>query len=136
MPTLAEVAASRKGKPIPKGASRLQLTVAAKNLTVVDDRTFKREVRERDRHQCRKCGRKVVQCVARIPERGEVHHVHGRRGDLRFETRAALLLCLSCHEQVTGRVNERWIILASKTFTIRQGEFTNASYPVSFERVA
>lgn len=94
VPTLAEVAASRKGKPISKGASRLQLTVAAKKLTVVDDRTFKREVRERDRHQCRKCGRKVLQCVARIPERGEVHHVHGRRGDLRFETRAALLLCL------------------------------------------
>ena len=124
------------GIACPKGESRLQRTVSTRKLRLVDAGAFRREVRTRDRFCCRKCGRKVLQCVARVPERGEVHHIHGRHGDLRFESRAALLLCLQCHEQITGRVNERWIIVASQTFTTRQGEFTDARHLVTFERIA
>ena len=135
-PTMDEVAADRVGKPIPKGPSRLQQSTAAKKLRIVGEAAFKREVRERDKWRCRRCERTVKALMTRSPERAEVHHLHGRRGDLRFDARAALLLCLECHELVTGRVNERWIILPTQTFTTRHGEYTDARAKVNFERVA
>lgn len=137
--TMAEVDAARRGKWLHKGQSRLEQTVAGRKVTVIDDKAFKSEVRARDRYQCRKCLRAVKVVVARVPERCEVHHIHGRGGDLRFESKAALCLCLTCHELVTGKVNERWIIVATKTFTMPSmpgREFTDARAPVQFERVA
>lgn len=137
--TMADMDAARAGKPLLKGTSRLQKTAAEDKRTLVDDAAFKREVRDRDTWHCRKCLRKVVQVVRRQPDRAEVHHIHGRGGDLRFESRCALLLCLGCHEQVTGRVNERWIIRPTKTFTVRSmpgKELTDARAKVTYERVA
>ena len=78
--------------------------------------------------------RKVIKSLARVPERGEVHHLHGRAGDLRFEPRAAVLVCLRCHERLTGRVNaHRLVVVSSQTFTIRQGTLTDATFPVQFK---
>ncbi len=139
LPTMAEMDAERRGKPLLKGQSRLERAVEDETLTVVDAKAFKSEVRARDRYHCRKCLRAVTVLVSRVPERAEVHHIHGRHGDLRFDSRCALLLCLRCHEQVTGRVNERWIIIATVTLTIPSlpgRELTDARYPVQFERVA
>lgn len=96
--------------PCPKPSSRLQARKAEDKVSVVDEKAFKLEVWTRDSHQCRKCERHVVKGVGRFPIRGEVHHIHGRAGDLRYDSRAALLLCLECHEQVTGRVAEKWIV--------------------------
>lgn len=137
LPTVDDVAATRVGKPITKGKTRLQETIEAKPLTKIDEKQFKGEVWTRDKGRCRCCGRKVVKTLARVPDRGEVNHIHGRTGDLRFEVRAAILMCLECHEQFTGRVNEhRLQIVASKTFTTRQGTFTDATFPVKFRKVA
>jgi hypothetical protein len=139
LPTVDEMAAerARKNEGFPKGKSRLEVRKDQKPLTVVDERTFKAIVWKRDDSHCRKCRRKVVKgLIKRVPERGEVNHIHGRLGDLRFEDRAALLLCLSCHELVTGKVNERWVILATKTFKIGEREYTDARFPVVFRRVA
>lgn len=139
LPTLAQVEASRRGKPLLKGPSRLEKTTVEDKRTLVDEATFKREVRERDQWQCRRCHRKVVPVIPRQPDRAEVHHIHGRGGDLRFESRCALLLCLGCHEKVTGRVNDRWVVVATKTFTMRSlpgKELTDARAKVTFERVA
>lgn len=137
LPTLAETEAARVGKPIDKGKTRLETKMDARPLTKVDEKTFKAEVWKRDRSHCRCCGRKVIKSIERIPERGEVNHIHGRTGDLRFEVRAALLMCLKCHERFTGRVNKhRLQIIATKTFTIRQGTFTDATYPVTFKEAA
>lgn len=136
LPTMAEVAASRRG-PIEKGKTRLELKVEAKPLTSIDEKDFKAQVWKRDQKRCRCCERKVVKSIERIPNRGEVNHIHGRTGDLRFEVRAAILMCLQCHERFTGRVNKhRLQILASKTFTIRQGTFTDATFPVTFKEIA
>lgn len=64
------------------------------------------------------------------------HHIHGRTGDLRHDVRAACLLCLQDHERVTGKVNEhRLVVIASKTFTTRQGAFTDARFPITFTRL-
>lgn len=136
LPTLAEIARSRAGKPLPKGKTRLEARVEAKPLTVVDEKTFRAEVWKRDKSRCRCCERKVQKIMGRVPERGEVHHIHGRGKDLRFEARAALLLCLKCHEKVTGRVNHRLAIVATKTFRLRDAEYTDAREPVIFKAVA
>lgn len=133
LPTMDEVAASRIGKPILKGKTRLEETIEQRPLTKVDEKEFRRLVWVRDLNCCRCCDRKVIKTPARVPERGEVNHLHGRTGDLRFEVRAAMLLCLKCHERFTGRVNEhRLVIIPTQTFTIRQGTFTDATYPVAF----
>lgn len=125
------------GKACPKPKTRLEEKADARPLTKIDEKQFKAEVWKRDGSRCRCCGRKVIKCLDRIPERGEVNHIHGRTGDLRFEVRAALLMCLQCHERFTGKVNQhRLIIVASKTFSIRQGTFTDATYPVQFQETA
>ena len=137
LPTLAEVERNRMGKPIQKGKTRVELLEDERKLTRVDEEAFKNKVWTRDRKRCRCCGRKVVKTLSRVPERGEVNHIHGRTGDLRFDDRAAILMCLKCHEKFTGRVHaHRLQIIATKTFTIRQGTFTDARFPVVFKEVA
>ncbi len=137
LPTSADVAARRVGRPIAKGKTRLEVRTATRPITKLEELTFRRLVWIRDRYRCRCCRRKVLKTLARIPERGEVNHLHGRVGKLRFEVRAALLLCLTCHERVTGRVNTpRLRIVASQTFTTTQGTFTDATYPVTCRRAA
>lgn len=135
--TVDEIAAERAGKPLPKGKTRVEVLADKKPLTTISEPEFRRQVRERDHHHCRCCGRAVVYCLARRPERGEVNHIHGRRGDLLVEVRAAILLCLACHERFTGRAFAHKLrIIASQTFTIPQGTFTDATYPVRFEEAA
>lgn len=123
-------------RAVPKGKSRVELKADAKPLTKVDEKAFKATVWKRDRDRCRCCHRKVLKTLSRVPERGEIHHIHGRGGDLRFEDKAALLLCLRDHERVTGRVSEKWSIVASATFTVKGQAFTDARQPVKFVRVA
>ena len=120
----------------PKSKTRLQEHVEAKPLVKVDEKTFRAAVWLRDKSICRCCGRKVQKVLGRVPERGEVHHIHGRGKDLRFEPNAALLLCLTDHERVTGRVNDKLVIVASKTFRMGEHEYTDARYPVTFRRAA
>lgn len=132
LPTLAEVQAERAGRPIPKGETRLQQTVRERPLTKVTDKDFRQAVWTRDKNRCRCCGRKVQKILGRVPERGEVHHVHGRTGDLRFEAKAALLLCLGCHERVTGKVNDKLVIVPTKFFEIRCEKYTDARATVTF----
>jgi hypothetical protein len=133
--TAEEVAAARAGQPLPKGKSRLEATIDERPLTVVDEKQFKKEVWHRDQHRCRWCERKAIKTIARVPERGEIHHIHGRGKDLRFEVKAACLLCAECHEKVTGRVNEKWIIVPSKTFRMRDETYTDARFPITFRRI-
>ncbi len=130
LPTLSD----RPRQAVPKGKTRLEVTVEQRPLTKVDEKAFRAEVWRRDKDHCRCCLRKVIKTIARVPERGEINHIHGRTGDLRHEVRASLLMCLRCHERFTGRVNaHRLQIIASQTFTIRQGTFTDATYPVIFK---
>jgi hypothetical protein len=135
LPSAMDVEASRKGKPLPKGKSRLEAKAEAAPLTKVTDAQFKKTVRDRDRMRCRRCGRKVKVCTERDPLRAEVHHIHGRLGNLRHEDRCAILTCASCHEKVTGKVNERWIVVGTKFLAIDGVERVDARAPVRFERI-
>jgi hypothetical protein len=132
LPTLA----TRPAPDLQKPKSRLQETKAIRPLLYVDQRAFLKEVRERDDWHCRRCRREVVVVLARVPERAEVHHVHGKRGELRFLAKAALLLCLECHELVTGRVNVRYVVVGTKFFDLHGQTYIDARFPVRFVRAA
>ncbi len=133
LPTPDEMYQERKGKPIPKGETRLETAVVDRTQAREDDAAFKASVWHRDRNRCRCCGRKVQKLLGRLPERGEVHHLHGRIGPLRHEVRAAILLCLTCHERLTGRVNQHRLIAApTKTFQIGSMTYTDARHTILF----
>lgn len=136
LPTVAEMDAARRGRPLPKGKTRLQETVEQRPLTKVDEKAFKAEVWSRDKSHCRWCERKVQKIVGRVPERGEVHHLHGRLGDLRWETRCAILVCLTCHEKLTGRVAEKWIAIGTKFWMLKGIPVIDAREPIKFQRAA
>ena len=135
LPTPEEMYRQRRGQPISKGSTRLEQVVEARKLTKVTDKDFKKDVWTRDKSLCRCCGRKVLKTISRVPERGEVHHIHGRRGDLRFESRAALLLCLQCHERVTGKVNDKVHAIATKSFEMKGEKYTDARALVLFKEM-
>jgi hypothetical protein len=136
LPTPEDVYRDRQGKPLAKGQSRLEKKVAEKKRAVIDALKFRDQVWKRDDSKCRWCGRTVRRVLMRIPSRGEVHHIHGRVGDLEFETKCAILACLICHEKLTGKVNERWKVVSTH-FWVRNNEaLIDARYPVRFERVA
>ena len=136
LPTLAEQQAAWSTQAHPKGPSRLDQRTKDDQQALVDERKFRAEVIRRDGERCRCCGRKVVKVLRLQPDRLEVHHIHGRRGVLRFEPRAALVLCLVCHQKVTGAVNERIVILPTRTFGSEGQRYTDARFSVRFERVA
>jgi len=124
----------RKAAPVPKGKTRLELTADARPLTKVDDKAFRDQVWIRDHYHCRCCGRAVLRTIERVPEQGHVHHIHGRGGDLRFESRAACLLCALCHARCKGQINgSRLILLAARRFRIDGIPYTDARYPIRFE---
>jgi len=135
IPTLAEVEADRAGKSFWKGKTRLQDVVEDRKLTTVTDKQFRAEVWTRDKNRCRCCDRKVQKILGRVPERGEVHHVHGRTGDLRFESKCAMLLCLICHERVTGKVNDKLVIVPTKFVEIKGEKYTDARAKVTFREM-
>lgn len=125
--------------PQPKPDSRLKETTEARKLTLVNEREFRAIVWRRDGGCCRMCSRKVKKTLARIPERGEVHHLHGRTGDLQFDDHHAILVCLTCHEKLTGRINERWMAVQAhpKLRVFINGHWLiDARQPIAFERVA
>lgn len=131
LPTLAEVQAARAGHPMPKGKSRLEVREAADKLTVVDDKTFRLTVCKRDGYRCRVCGRKVIVTLRRERLRAEVHHLHGRTGDLRFDDRFAVCVCLADHERLTGKIGgHRLVALGTKHITTAQGTFIDARAPI------
>jgi hypothetical protein len=103
LPTVQEVAAARRGQPLPK-KTRLEERQAAKPLIVIGEKEFDRKVWARDRklsglpyRSCRCCGRRVVKTLELCPERAEKHHLCGRLGVLRYESRCAIGVCHDCH---------------------------------------
>lgn len=121
--------------PCPKPASRLTDRIAVKRQREQDERDFRAKVWRRDKI-CRKCQRAVLATIARVPNRREVHHVFGRIGLLRYEVRAALGVCLQCHEQLTGKVNERWTVYGTATFALDGRVYLDTRQPMTFRRVA
>jgi hypothetical protein len=135
LPTLGELQARPRASQ--KGKTRLEEAMDARTLTRVDAKAFRAAVIARDGYRCRCCGRKVIKTVALVPERLEVHHIHGRVGDLAFEDKAALVSCASCHQKLTGKVNaHRVIIIPTQTFEWQGKVLCDARFAVVFREMS
>jgi 5-methylcytosine-specific restriction endonuclease McrA len=87
----------------PKKATKLADKTAEKREDEKQLAAMRRAVWARDKGQCQKCKRKVVQTLSLVPERGEVHHKRGRRvaPEDRYDPKKCVLLCASCHTKIT-----------------------------------
>jgi len=134
LPTLADVQADRKGKPLWKSSvTRLDVKVAAEK----DDRgaleRWRRAVRTRDRGRCRVCGKKVKVTLALDPLRAEVHHLVSRADKaVKFDLRNAVLVCYRDHKRLTAHKLHA-IGTAAMLFTGPNGKsYLNANCALTF----
>lgn len=134
--TPAEAAALRRAQGFGKGASRLEVRTKVDRDEERKDEQFRKDVYRLDDGRCRCCGRQVARKLDRTADQAQVHHVHGRVGDLRWLVKAALLLCATCHERVTGKVNDRLQIVGTKFFRLDGQRLINARESVRFQKVA
>lgn len=137
IPTLADMQARRCAKPKGAEPSRLQVKVAKQADDAKDEKRCKAEVWKLDKSCCRWCRRKVERVLALVPERAEFHHVSGRIVKaIRWDIRNLLLLCASCHERITGKVAERFLIHSKHLFIVDGIKYINARKPLHYQRVA
>lgn len=135
LPTLADTPRGgwRDGQPEP---TRLQKKAAEDKDDRKAEAKWRAEVWKRDGGCCRWCHREVRKCLELVPTRGECHHVVPRvNRQTRWDPRAALLLCAACHERLTGKVNEKCVIVATHVFKVNGIEYPDASKRVRFKRV-
>ena len=102
LPSLAS--RSRERYATQKGAmkTRLEERATEQRDERADEKRWRKAVINRDGKICRCCKRKVVAQLALAPERLEVHHVFRRDNQVtRWDRRNGVILCSSCHEDVT-----------------------------------
>lgn len=122
----------------PKGAepSRRQVNDAKAADESKEERRWKKELKKRDGDECRWCHRHVIDCLDRVGERRECHHVSGRVvRAIRWDRRNGLTLCGNCHDRVTGKVAEKFLIHSKHVFVVDGVQFINADKPVRYQRV-
>ena len=104
LPTLAQVAASRVGKPIGKGVSRLDAATAEDKDDAKKLRQWAAEVKARDAGICRVCGVQTIVTCELDERRGENHHIVSRTNPVtRYDRRNGLHLCGRCHRRFKAR---------------------------------
>jgi hypothetical protein len=133
-PTVAEMAAERAGKPLPKSEMlRAEAFKSAERDEKKLEEACKRIVWKRDKGECRHCETKVVKSLAYQPKRGETHHIIGRAFQLlRFDPRNRMLVCAACHERI-----EKCLLFivgtARQMFTAEDGKsYLNADCKLRF----
>lgn len=140
LPTMAEVDASRIGKPIAKGKTRLDGVIADTRDEKADERRWRKAVIKRDGHICRCCKRHVVAQLAIAANRLEVHHVAPRADQaVRWDDRNGMVVCSECHEKLTPHSGKlAFVILqaAKFLFTIGSKTYINAAEKVTFKEKA
>jgi 5-methylcytosine-specific restriction endonuclease McrA len=85
--------------PQPKPVLRVIDRAAYKREADKKAQAFRQAVWKRDNALCRHCGRFVIKTGQLLPNRGEIHHRHGRnvRPEDRYNVDMAVLLCALCH---------------------------------------
>jgi hypothetical protein len=126
-------------KPVacPKpSVSRSRIKGQADKQDAAQLREWKRQIWLRDEGKCRCCSVKVIKTLKLQPTRGEAHHIIGRANrSTRYDTRNGLLLCRTCHDRVTGAVNDRLFLHGTAWFTNGDGgRYVNADHQVRFTR--
>lgn len=136
-PTLADRQCERYAPPKAGEKSRSQEN--AEKLTADDkaEKACKAAVWKLDKGCCRWCQRKVERKMDLLPDRAEFHHVNGRVViAIRWDIRNLALFCRACHEKLTGKVNERFLIASNKFFSVARVQYINARKPFTYKKVA
>jgi hypothetical protein len=135
-PTIADMRRQRTATPKSEMKTRLKEKTEKRTDESKAEREWRKVIWKRDEGKCRWCKRKVAKTIELIPERGECHHVVGRANQAtRWEPRNGILVCASCHERLTGKVNEKHVLVAAKTYTLDGVQYPDASKAVQFKRV-
>ncbi len=102
LPTLAEMQQTRRATPKASIATKLDAKVAKLKQQAKDQAVFVSAVWARDK-VCVYCGCHVVKSLELKPNRGEVHHLSGRRvkPEDRYNVNRAVLLCAKDHQRAT-----------------------------------
>jgi hypothetical protein len=117
--------------------TRLKAKVEKQKDDAAAERKAKAAVWLLDKGHCRCCGRKVERKPDMLPDRAEFHHVNGRTVKaIRWDVRNLILLCLECHQQVTGVINLKVVLVATAQFVVKGESYKNGRKAVRFERVA
>lgn len=120
-----------------KAKTRLETKVEKIKDDSKDEKKAKAAVWKLDGGCCRWCKRKVQRVMDLIPARAEFHHVSGRVViAIRWDVRNLILLCLECHERLTGTIGEKFVIVSRAVFAVDGVEYINARKTVRFKRVA
>jgi len=136
LPTMADVAASRRG-PIAKGPTRLNARTADTRDEKAAEKAWRKGCIARDGKVCRVCKRKVVAQLALAPERLEVHHLASRRDKYaRWQIWNGIVLCCECHGKLTRHklfpLQHAKDILTSENGTT----YIDAGKPIEFKEKA
>lgn len=120
----------------PKGSTKLDRAIAHKVSRLADKKALDAwafAVKDRDRWQDRKTGKRVLRTRQLDPMRGEAHHIEPKSNRaLRYDIRNGLTLSLQSHEDVE---HHRVRIEGTVFFTIRGCRYINANFPVIFVRL-
>lgn len=136
-PTLADRPRGGWEKPKGEALTRLESKTERRISETSKEKVWRAAVWARDKGCCRWCRRKVVKTISLVPGRAESHHVSGRVvRAIRWLRKNGILLCLECHQKVTGKVAEKWKLVAKKTFVVDGVAYADADHPVTFQRAA
>jgi hypothetical protein len=138
LPTMAEVHAARRGRPLTKGATRL----ATKTVAVASDaaqlRRWAQTVKRRDRGRCRVCHVRTIVTLALHPKRGEAHHIVSRTVKaVRVDPRNGLWVCLRCHSRFRGIGGRLQVVgTPAQVFVVNGVRYLNGDESLTFREVS
>lgn len=131
LPTLADVAAARRGKPMPKdpiGRAKAHTTFDREDARKLA--LWRQRIQQRDGLKCRYSGKPVKKTLKLVLDRAEAHHLAPRGNfETRYDVRNGLILSYHVHEQVE-RHDLR--IEGTKFFMVNGQRYINASAKVRF----
>lgn len=136
--TMAEVEATRVGKAIPKGPTRLDRAVEKKAAKREDERklaAWALAVKIRDGYTDRYTGRKVKGTRLILdPDAAHAHHIEPRANvDTRYRVENGLCLSAATHDAVERNKLE---IVGAKFFSVNGRTYTDATFKVTFKEIA
>jgi 5-methylcytosine-specific restriction endonuclease McrA len=109
LPTLAQARSKPQAMPKDQLKTRLDQKTAQRRADDKAEADCIRSVWYRDRGHCRICGIKAVKTLTLQNNRGEVHHLVGRRDRAtRFLLSNLLLVCRRCHVKLTKHELALW----------------------------
>lgn len=137
-PTLVDLQRQRYAPPkVAAGQSRRELNTSDDKAEEKAEKLWHKGLKKRDGDTCRWCQRRVVDTLDRVNERREHHHINGRVVKaIRWMVKNGLQLCGACHDRVTGKVNERFLIHSKHKFTVDGVQYIDGDKQVRYQRVA